>query len=201
MNNKQKAFILGTGFVCGVILTVILLTLFPLNTKANNSQIVSSQVISKNKKEISSLKQQLQEAGQTLQNVKNGKETQSLTTLQNDATKLFDTYYNYDQAKMTNKQRQAAVSGLISEEVAVQLFPLSADTQSSDYGAIQSQLNGVKIYTQPQTGTTISALVDCDYSVKAGTMSSEVPHYEFQITYDISSQKIVAVNELGRVTK
>lgn len=78
---------------------------------------------------------------------------------------------------------------------------MSADKGTSDYGTIQSQLNSLQVYAQPQAGTNITAFIDCDYTASAGDLKSNVPHYIFEVTYDVSARKITAVTELGKVGK
>ena len=110
-------------------------------------------------------------------------------------------YYNYDQSKTTNSERQKEVSDWATPGVSQKLFPLSADKGTSDYGTIQSQLNSIQVYAQPQAGTNITAFIDCDYTASAGDLKSNVPHYIFEVTYDVSAKKITAVTELGKVGK
>ncbi|MCJ7969433.1 MAG: hypothetical protein MUW51_11140 [Lactococcus lactis] len=160
-----------------------------------------AQVVSENKDEILSLKTQLQEAEEALKNTKTGKDNQNVADLDTLAESLFKVYYNYDQSKITNSDRHKEVSDLVTSEVAQKLFPLSADKMTSDYGTIQSHLNSLQVYAQPQEGATLTAFIDCDYTASAGDLKSNVPHYIFQVTYDTNAKKITAVTELGKVGK
>jgi hypothetical protein len=200
MEIKQKSIILGTGFVCGLIIALLIMFVFPIGRNEEGKQGQdATQVISENKAEISGLKSQLQEAEAALENAKTGKDNQNVADLETLADSFFKVYYNYDQSKVTNSDRQKEVSSWVTAEVAQKLFPLSADKSTSDYGTIQSQLNSLQVYAQPQAGTTITAFIDCDYTASAGDLKSNVPHYIFQVTYDTSAKKITVVKELGKV--
>ncbi|MDT2872191.1 hypothetical protein P7H79_02180 [Lactococcus lactis] len=202
MKNKQKIIILITGFVCGIIIAGLFVFIFPASKNEGVKQEQdTTQAASKNKKEISNLKLQLQGAEDALQNAKTGKNNQNVADLETLAQSLFKVYYNYDQSKTTNSERQKEVSDWVIPEVSQKLFPLSADKVTSDYGTIQSQLNSLQVYAQPQAGTNITAFIDCDYTVSAGDLKSNVPHYIFEVTYDVSARKITAVTELGKVGK
>ncbi|WP_242359805.1 hypothetical protein, partial [Lactococcus petauri] len=202
MGIKQKSIILGTGFVCGLLLALLITFIFPIGRNAGLKQRQSvAQVVSENRDEISSLKTQLQEAEEALKNTKMGKDNQNAADLDTLAESLFKVYYNYDQSKITNSDRHKEVSDLVTSDVAQKLFPLSADKMTSDYGAIQSHLNSLQVYAQPQEGTTLTAFIDCDYTASAGDLKSNVPHYIFQVIYDTNAKKITAVTELGKVGK
>lgn len=202
MEIKQKSIILGLGFACGIIVTFLIAFVLPMGGNKDNPRgAVTQQIIEDSKKEISSLKEELENAEKTLKQSQDGKNQQQLTDLQTTAHSLFKIYYDYDQSQITNEERQKVVATLVSSEVAQTLFPLSADKSSSDYGSIQSQLNSLQVYAQPQTGTSITAFVDCDYTASAGDLKSNVPHYIFQVTYDTKVKKITGVTELGKVGK
>ncbi|WP_242327053.1 hypothetical protein [Lactococcus lactis] len=144
MGIKQKSIILGTGFVCGLLLALLITFIFPIGRNAGLKQRQSvAQVVSENRDEISSLKTQLQEAEEALKNTKMGKDNQNAADLDTLAESLFKVYYNYDQSKITNSDRHKEVSDLVTSDVAQKLFPLSADKMTSDYGAIQSHLNSL----------------------------------------------------------
>lgn len=202
MEIKQKSIILGTGFLCGLIVALLIAFIFPIGRNVGLKQGQSvTQLVSENKDEISSLKSQLQEAEEALKNAKTGKDNQNVADLETLADSLFKVYYNYNQSKITNSDRQKEVSDWVTPDIAQKLFPLSADKMTSDYGTIQSQLNNLQVYVQPQVGTTLTAFVDCEYTASAGDLKSNVPHYIFQVTYDTSVKKITAVTELGKVGK
>ncbi|WP_270243560.1 hypothetical protein [Lactococcus lactis] len=202
MKNKQKIIVLGTGVLCGVIIMAIIFSIFPIRSQKNPQQLASSSEIQKkDQSKISNLTEQLNSAENALKQSKTGQEEEQVLQLQSKCKQLFTTYYSYEQNKVTNKARQATVKNSVTSEVAQQLFPLSADNQSSDYGVIQSQLNQVNVYNQKQSGGSIVALVDCDYTVKAGTMTNNVPHYLFQVSYDLEQGTLTKVTELGKIGK
>ncbi|WP_406834537.1 hypothetical protein ABLU29_07685 [Lactococcus lactis] len=202
MKNKQKIIVLGTGVLCGVIIMAIIFSIFPIRSQKTPQQLASSsEMQKKNQSKISNLTEQLNSAENALKQSKTGQEEEQVLQLQGKCKQLFTTYYSYEQNKVTNKARQEAVKNSVTSEVAQQLFPLSVDNQSSDYGVIQSQLNQVNVYNQKQSGGSIVALVDCDYTVKAGTMTNNVPHYLFQVSYDSEQGILTKVTELGKVGK
>ncbi len=201
MEIKQKSIILGLGFACGIIVMLLIAFVLMGGNKDNPRGAVTQQIIEDNKKEISSLKEELANAEKTLKQSQDGKTQQQLIDLQTTAYSLFKIYYNYNQSQTTNEERQKEVATLVASEVAQKLFPLSADKSSSDYGMIQSHLNSLQVYAQPQTGTSITAFVDCDYTASAGDLKSNVPHYIFQVTYDTKGKKITGMTELGKVGK
>ncbi|WP_407350369.1 hypothetical protein VNN41_10010 [Lactococcus garvieae] len=198
---KNKVLILVFGLCLGIGAT---LGGFALNNEFSKKEESKNEIkqeayqsqMDNAKSTISDLKEQLALKEKALKD--NG--PNSYKDLQATANKFFDIYYEYDQEKVTNKERRLKAEGLALNSVSESMFPLSADKMKSDYGYVQSKLNNLEVYPTGLNGDDITALVDASYSVKAGNMNSTVQHYMWKVTFDSESNRISKVEDMGKLT-
>jgi hypothetical protein len=144
---------------------------------------------------INDLKEQLHTKDKQIQS----NDSNSLKDLRGTAQKFFEIYYNYDQEKVTNKDRQDKVNVLALPEVFTEMFPLSADDMTTDYGYIQSSLKTLDVYPTGLNGADVTALVDATYVVRAGDMASTVNHYLWKVTFDVDKKMIGQIEDMGKL--
>ncbi|USI64611.1 hypothetical protein LMK05_07120 [Lactococcus petauri] len=198
---KNKIIILVFGIVLGA---GAILGGFTLSHKSSSKDLKQEQAALKTtqgkleqaEQKVTELKNTVDEKEKALK--ENG--PNSYKDLQNTALKFFEIYYNYNQEKVTNKERQEQVQGLSTQSVYDKMFPLSADEMKSDYGYVQSSLNNLQVYPTGLNGNDITALVDASYNVKAGEMDSTVQHYMWKVTFDSNTNQINNIEDMGKLS-
>lgn len=198
---KNKIIILVFGIILGAVATF---GGFALSHKVAEQYVKQEQAVQEEsqsklkqaEEKISELKSQVEEKDKALK--ENG--PTSYKDLQNTAVKFFEIYYNYDQEKVTNKERQEKVETLSTQKVFEKMFPLSGDEMKSDYGYVQSSLSDLEVYPTGLNGKEITALVDASYTLKAGEMASTVKHYMWKVTFDSDTNKISQIDDMGKLS-
>jgi|GEM_PF-2531165 len=204
ITTKNKLLILIFGLILGAVGTFGGFALSHQVSQANQSQQQKTTNKVSNPDDltldhallkINDLKEQLRTKDKQLQS----NDSNSLKDLRGTAQKFFEVYYNYDQEKVTNKERQNNVNVLALPEVVTKMFPLSADDMTSDYGYIQSSLKTLDVYPTGLNGAEVTALVDATYVVRAGDMASTVNHYMWKVTFDVDKKIISQIEDMGKL--
>lgn len=199
LKNKILILVFGIMLGAGAIFGGFILShkSYENNLKATQKQSDDAQTKLKlSEQKVAELKEQVTAKDKALK--ENG--PNSYQDLKATAIKFFEIYYDYDQEKVTNKERQTKVESLSTGRVYEDMFPLSADEIQSDYGYIQSSLDNLNVYPTGLNGKEITALIDVSYNVKAGELSSTISHYMWTVTFDTSTNKISQIEDLGRLS-
>lgn len=108
-------------------------------------------------------------------------------------TKFFDVMNNFK--PKTYGQRKDAVKDLISDELYQQYFP-----QKGTYGdsnSVSAKLNQLNLYTQSKQGQNMKGLAVVSYQSKSGDNDWQKATVLYQVTFDTTTNRITAVQNLG----
>lgn len=108
-------------------------------------------------------------------------------------TKFFDVMNNFK--PKTYGQRKDAVKDLISDELYQQYFP-----QKGTYGdsnSVSAKLNKLNLYTQSKQGQNMKGLAVVSYQSKSGDNDWQKATVLYQVTFDTTTNRITAVQNLG----
>lgn len=108
-------------------------------------------------------------------------------------TKFFDVMNNFK--PKTYGQRKDAVKDLISDELYQQYFP-----QKGTYGdsnSVSAKLDQLNLYTQSKQGKNMKGLAVVSYESKSGDNDWQKATVLYQVTFDTTTNRITAVQNLG----
>lgn len=108
-------------------------------------------------------------------------------------TKFFDVMNNFK--PKTYGQRKDAVKDLISNELYQQYFP-----QKGTYGdsnSVSAKLDQLNLYTQSKQGKNMKGLAVVSYESKSGDNDWQKATVLYQVTFDTTTDRITAVQNLG----
>lgn len=108
-------------------------------------------------------------------------------------TKFFDVMNNFK--PKTYGQRKDAVKDLISDELYQQYFP-----QKGTYGdsnSVSAKLDQLNLYTQSKQGKNMKGLAVVSYESKSGDNDWQKATLLYQVTFDTTTNRITAVQNLG----
>jgi len=108
-------------------------------------------------------------------------------------TKFFDVMNNFK--PKTYGQRKDAVKGLISDKLYQQYFP-----QKGTYGdsnSVSAKLDQLNLYTQSKQGKNMKGLAVVSYESKSGDNDWQKNTVLYQVTFDTTTNRITAVQNLG----
>lgn len=108
-------------------------------------------------------------------------------------TKFFDVMNNFK--PKTYGQRKDAVKDLISDELYQQYFP-----QKGTYGdsnSVSAKLGQLNLYTQSKQGKNMKGLAVVSYESKSGDNDWQKATVLYQVTFDTTTNRITAVQNLG----
>ena len=108
-------------------------------------------------------------------------------------TKFFDVINNFK--PKTYGQRKDAVKDLISDELYQQYFP-----QKGTYGdsnSVSAKLGQLNLYTQSKQGKNMKGLAVVSYESKSGDNDWQKATVLYQVTFDTTTNRITAVQNLG----
>lgn len=108
-------------------------------------------------------------------------------------TKFFDVMNNFK--PKTYGQRKDAVKGLISDKLYQQYFP-----QKGTYGdsnSVSAKLDQLNLYTQSKQGQNMKGLAVVSYQSKSGDNDWQKATVLYQVTFDTTTNRITAVQNLG----
>lgn len=198
MENKQKLGILLFGALFGAILTSGVW--YYVNHEHTTQQASKTAVVQSTNTKTKELQKIIDRLEKENSQLKKGTSETPLLDLDNSATQLFQLYYNYDQSKTTNKERQRKGVALADSPVLEQLFPLSADGMKSDFGFIKSQMNDCQIYVAAQNGAQYEALAVVNYTTQAGSLEPSGMRYVWKVKYDGDKKLITEATEMGKLS-
>lgn len=198
MENRKKLGILGFGVVLGLLISGALY--FMIGQTHLGKSNIAKETTKQTQTTTSTVNQQLSKLKAENQQLKEKMDDSSFSNLTHTALKFFDVYYNYDQKEKTNKERQDLTQTLATQEVLEQLFPLTADGQTSDYGYIKSELDDCQVYEDTVNGSQLSALVVASYRAQAGTMARKAAKQVFEVTFDNTKKELTSVKDLGQLS-
>ncbi|EPB98024.1 hypothetical protein [Lactobacillus delbrueckii] len=108
-------------------------------------------------------------------------------------TKFFDVMNNFK--PKTYGQRKDAVKDLISDELYQQYFP-----QKGTYGdsnSVSAKLDQLNLYMQSKQGKNMKGLAVVSYESKSGDNDWQKATVLYQVTFDTTTNRITAVQNLG----
>ncbi|EHN59007.1 hypothetical protein [Oenococcus kitaharae] len=108
-------------------------------------------------------------------------------------TKFFDAMNNFK--PKTYGQRQDGVKDLISDKLYQQYF--SNKGTYGDSNSASAKLNQLNLYTQSKQGQNMQGLAVVSYESKSGNNDWQKATVLYQVTFDTTTDRITAVQNLG----
>ncbi|MCS8582754.1 hypothetical protein [Latilactobacillus curvatus] len=109
------------------------------------------------------------------------------------ATKFFDVMNNFK--PKTYGQRKDGVKDLISDKLYQQYF--SNKGTYGDSNSVSAKLNQLNLYTQSKQGQNMKGLAVVSYQSKSGDNDWQKATVLYQVTFDTTTDRITAVQNLG----
>lgn len=127
----------------------------------------------------------------TYQNNKD--KTQAELSFNTVVTKFFEVMNNFK--PKTYGQRKDGVKGLISDKLYQQYF--SNKGTYGDSNSVSAKLNQLNLYTQSKQGQSMKGLAVVSYQSKSGDNDWQKATVLYQVTFDTTTDRITAVQNLG----
>ncbi len=108
-------------------------------------------------------------------------------------TKFFDVMNNFK--PKTYGQRKDGVKNLISDKLYQQYF--SNKGTYGDSNSVSAKLNQLNLYTQSKQGQNMKGLAVVSYQSKSGDNDWQKATVLYQVTFDTTTDRITAVQNLG----
>lgn len=108
-------------------------------------------------------------------------------------TKFFDVMNNFK--PKTYGQRKDGVKNLISDKLYQQYF--SNKGTYGDSNSVSAKLNQLNLYTQSKQGQNMKGLAVVSYQSKSGDNDWQKATVLYQVTFDTTTNRITAVQNLG----
>lgn len=108
-------------------------------------------------------------------------------------TKFFDVMNNFK--PKTYGQRKDGVKNLISDKLYQQYF--SNKGTYGDSNSVSAKLNQLNLYTQSKQGRNMKGLAVVSYQSKSGDNDWQKATVLYQVTFDTTTNRITAVQNLG----
>ncbi|QOP51832.1 hypothetical protein HCC74_12290 (plasmid) [Lentilactobacillus parabuchneri] len=108
-------------------------------------------------------------------------------------TKFFEVMNNFK--PKTYGQRKDGVKGLISDKLYQQYF--SNKGTYGDSNSVSAKLNQLNLYTQSKQGQSMKGLAVVSYQSKSGDNDWQKATVLYQVTFDTTTDRITAVQNLG----
>ena len=108
-------------------------------------------------------------------------------------TKFFDVMNNFK--PKTYGQRKDGVKDLISDKLYQQYF--SNKGTYGDSNSVSAKLNQLNLYTQSKQGQNMKGLAVVSYQSKSGDNDWQKATVLYQVTFDTTTNRITAVQNLG----
>ena len=108
-------------------------------------------------------------------------------------TKFFDVMNNFK--PKTYGQRKDAVKDLISDKLYQQYF--SNKGTYGDSNSVSAKLDQLNLYTQSKQGQNMKGLAVVSYQSKSGDNDWQKATVLYQVTFDTTTDRITAVQNLG----
>ncbi|USJ87993.1 hypothetical protein [Lactiplantibacillus pentosus] len=108
-------------------------------------------------------------------------------------TKFFEVMNNFK--PKTYGQRKDGVKGLISDKLYQQYF--SNKRTYGDSNSVSAKLNPLNLYTQSKQGQSMKGLAVVSYQSKSGDNDWQKATVLYQVTFDTTTDRITAVQNLG----
>ena len=109
------------------------------------------------------------------------------------ATKFFEVMNNFK--PKTYGQRKDGVKDLISDKLYQQYF--SNKGTYGDSNSVSANLNQLNLYTQSKQGQNMKGLAVVSYQSKSGDNDWQKATVLYQVTFDTTTDRITAVQNLG----
>lgn len=108
-------------------------------------------------------------------------------------TKFFDVMNNFK--PKTYGQRKDGVKNLISDKLYQQYFANKGTY--GDSNSVSAKLNQLNLYTQSKQGQNMKGLAVVSYQSKSGDNDWQKATVLYQVTFDTTTDRITAVQNLG----
>ena len=161
----------------------------------NEQQSDQKQVISELRSSIQKLEKEksvLQEENEVLKN-NDASEKGNLQQFTETVEKPFHALFDYDPD--TFSERKQACEPYLSTDLMAQYF--KENSSYGDSNGVSSELEACTLYTKSVQSNELKGLVVVEYQNKIGNSSWNKAMNVFQVTYDLSSKKLMAIQNLG----
>lgn len=184
--------------------SLILIMSLGANAYQHSQVKQAQQQISRLQKQKRQVNQQLTKANQqkqllstqidsykTYQNNKD--KSQAELSFNTVVTKFFKVMNNFK--PKTYSQRKNGVKDLISDKLYQQYF--SNKSTYGDSNSVSAKLNQLNLYTQSKQGQNMKGLAVVSYESKSGNNDWQKATVLYQVTFDTTTDRITAVQNLG----
>ncbi|HGF8315532.1 hypothetical protein [Enterococcus faecium] len=161
----------------------------------NEQKSDQKQVISELRSSIQKLEKEksvLKEANEVLKN-NDASEKGNLQQFNEIVGKAFHALFDYD--PNTFSERKQACEPYLSKDLMDQYF--KEDKYYGDSNGVSSELEACTLYTKSVQSNELKGLVVVEYQNKIGNSSWNKAMNVFQVTYNLSSKKLIAIQNLG----